>query len=768
MESKVEIVGNTGEDFYNRVTRTPQTQIAGFDNLKDGAIHRLFKLLYPKEIPQAFDPKDEQQVQFYIKQFQALKERVKEQSQKDKIDKRLQILRDLNKINQLSLLDIPKDANTTLSYCVLKEATAGVTEKIPLMPLANVINQLNRLSSSPDLTVDSYNANRNAYKLSTQAILKLPKHNSVTEVQHESIALGLSRMMNLSTTQSLMVMHDGKPALLVPFDNITLLNEFAEGTTETAWLTTTWSKYTDNSTIKPLGEGLQADCYVEDFGKAFGLMYVCNDPDAIGGYNQNKALLDARELYIFDQVVKLGSDSLQLDSRLCLQATLVSEQSRHLSGRNKSLIEDSSMATKFQSLIQLRELDSKMDKYIYDLELKHQNYKQQLPNNPQNKKALEQLALLIQDGLEVHKAIKARVGKINAILPKTKGNVGNDLVLHSLILQKLLHKPVLFTQDGRPYKYPNGKTPTNPVESIQEVDADNVQIVFKDYIPTDVLQALKSMGYLQSMTSLRINSFVISRKDLLALEEHALYPESKLTLQSINYLSPQQLSFIHSAYAVDYEGSKLSLQINHYQQVMASDKPLADKLQAIVDIEKLVVAYVQNSDNKGWGKHVLKKLQFDIQNRLQKLMPQVPAQLTNAFIAALKLDKVAQFNQVVLNAVKNNRVKDPEFLAFLDECMRLETRATNYKEAQVQSRQISEYIDKIQLHLQKPYNPMQALSRKNSTDLFDFDPVADMNRGLKIMSDKFITALTQSPVPRAQTLFNDEPDEDQTISHSIK
>lgn len=50
-------------------------------------------------------------------------------SQKEQIQKRLTILQDLKKINELKQLCISQDDGSTLDYCTLAEEIGGVTEK---------------------------------------------------------------------------------------------------------------------------------------------------------------------------------------------------------------------------------------------------------------------------------------------------------------------------------------------------------------------------------------------------------------------------------------------------------------------------------------------------------------------------------------------------------------------------------------------------------------------------------------------------------------
>lgn len=228
----------------------------------------------------------------------------------EKNENRITIYNDYKKIANLSLISIPYEGEIR-RYCRIIEKVSGVTEKIPLVSFTAVDKNLHKLLIDMPTTVDSYINNKSQYALPMQAILKLPKKIKVfktpilTEVQREALALDISEMLGFKTTgHKMLISHNGEPRLFVPFDNIKQLKEFASAEK----LASAENKIDVNdSTIKPVGEGLLPDQTIEDFGKSLAYFYLCNDPDAFGGYNQNKALINDKYFYIFDQAVHTWS-----------------------------------------------------------------------------------------------------------------------------------------------------------------------------------------------------------------------------------------------------------------------------------------------------------------------------------------------------------------------------------------------------------------------------------------------------------------------------
>ena len=384
-----------------------------------------------------FDPANNRHVENYIK---LIKEKISSTPENDPrliiYQNKLIVLEDLNKINQLKALTIPNESSGKKRFCILDEPAGGVTEKISLIALESVHSQLTNLNNSVLTSVSSYLKGRADFKLNTEAILKLPKHGKIEEVQREAMALNISRTLGLTTTQLTMVMHNNQPALFVPFDRIKLLNKFASGQIKKANFGFSNQTYSHYSIINAIGSGLQADKFIEDFGKAIGFIYICSDPDAIGGYIQNKALIDSELLYIFDQVF-MPNDKLGLDSRLSLQPIqLILKHSRHGQGRNRSLIEDSSMVQKFNSILQLQQKRQLLIQLaeraitVHQIRINELNEVLKKSILPLEKKRVEtelkSLIALQKDAIEARKNIPTRIQKTYEIFPKSNEGVTTD------------------------------------------------------------------------------------------------------------------------------------------------------------------------------------------------------------------------------------------------------------------------------------------------------------------------------------------------------
>lgn len=663
--------------------------------------------------------------------------------QKVLLQKRLAVLTDLNKINQLERLGIPQEHGSALIYCTLAETTGGVTEKISLIQLATVKQQLGQLSARDGLTVDNYNEERGQYKLSTQAIIKLPKHGKIVEVQREAMALNISRLLGLDTASSTSVSYKDLPGLFVPFDSIRLLNEFATGKTFTAGLGFDGQTYTHYSTINPVGEGIQSDRFVNDFGNFLGLLFLSSDTDAIGGYNQNKALRDARSLYVFDLVV-MDTHKFKLDSRLSLEPDqFFMKHTRHGQGRNRTLIEDSTMVTKYASLMQLKELGDKILQYANQISLRHnlrvEAIKRQLTSvvseetRGQLITELKNIEILEKDAENIRVKMQERIKQINDALPKTTGTISTDEVRQALILEKMVHNPVLFSDDARPYKNPWTYRQSNTVESINNLDNGSVQITFSSKVPVNMVDFIKRHGGGDSIVMASPKVMTISKAHLNALREDMLYPEHTLGLvPETDYLAPADLAIIKDAYK-EGNGVQILTTINEYQTEMNDiDHSSADKIASIAKTESDLNVCIRTAKDKGFGMHALKKFHFDAQQQLQKLMnpAHIPGNLNQAFAAALKLDRTSAFNSVVREAVALNKLTDPQFTGFLTACIQKEAAATNHIEAQRESLALSVDAQRVINHLKLPPVPLSVQLAAPQTavhdGLIDIDPLAHL------------------------------------------
>ncbi|CAM2818362.1 hypothetical protein [Legionella worsleiensis] len=769
-------------NYYARPTSIPAEADLELNEEIQNARAKLYALLQTVPGETAFNPADIAQVNLRIKTVTDLiKPLADANPQKALLLNRLNILMDLNKVNQLERIAIPLDNGATSVYCTLAEAAGGVTEKISLVSVDSVKTQLGRLNEQEDLTVERYNQNRAQFKLSTEAIIKLPKHGDIKEVQREAMALNISRIMGLDTGSSTTISHKGHPAMFVPFDNIQLLSEFSSGKTFTAGLGIGGQTYTHYSTIKPVGEGMQGDRFVDDFGNSLALFYLCSDTDAVGGYCQNKALRNGRSLFVFDQVI-MDSDKFILDSRLSLQPNqFIVKHTRHGQGRNRTLIEDSSMVSKYASILHLKESGAKIIQYANHVAWQHHNRAETLRDQlggvldrATRDRLLDELKdveILERDAITIKTKIEGRIKKIDEVLPKTTGVVSSDEVRQALILEKLIHNPVLFSDDGRPYKNPWTNRQTNTVQSIRDMGNGSVQINFKSKVPPDMMQFIKRHGGGDSMALVSAKVLTISKADLNTLSEGMLHPEHQTILSpDRDYLAREDLAAIKSAYGVGHR-TRIINTITTYKSIMndAERRP-ADKIAALTKTEADLKEFIRTAKDKGLGMHVLKKFYFDAQQQLQKLMNPdlMPANLNEAFSAALKLDRVSEFNAVVREAIAQNKLADAQFTGFLTACIQKAALATNHPEGVRESQNLSLDAQRVINHFQLPAVPilMQLAVHEVADDgVAHLDPLAALEDDLRMEHG----LLTAEPVTHdAERPTDPIPDESFTEDHSMR
>ncbi len=703
-----EIIRLPKDNYYARPIHVPQEVDTELNDLIVNSRAKLYSLAQTFPEAKPFDASNSLHITTLIQRLEEDIGRLSnDNTEREKAEKRLNILLDLNKVNELKRINIPQDNGAALFYCTLQENVGGVTEKISLISLARVKEQLRHLCDRDDgLNNDNYHTERERYKLSTQAIIKLPKHGNIQEVQHEAMALNISRLMELDTASVTTISYGGHPALFIPFEEIRLLNEFSSGKTFYAWLA--GKTYTHYSTIKTIGEGIQADCFIDDFGMMLGLLYLCSDTDAVGGNCQNKALRNAKSLFVFDQSL-MDTNKFILDSRLGLiPGEFLRKHTRHGLGRNRTLIEDSSMDSKFESIMQLRAMGDKILQYVTHIAWQHHHqqnrikrqFKKPLSTEKQSQltSELSDLIVLEKDAEILQTRIVERLTAIDDMLPQTTGNVDSLEIRQALIFEKLLHNPILFSDDGRPFKYPWTHRQPNKIKKIDDLGNGLIQLTFSDKVSSIMLDFIKRRGGGDSITSTSVKTITLSQVHLAALREDTLHPEHQLALKpNTNYLDPVDLGIIKEAYNTGNRTYIMNT-ISTYRVKMACDRASTDeKLKCIIETEDQLREFIITAYDRGFGMHVIKKFFFDAQLQLQKLMPplKIPLKLNEAFIAALKLDRVSEFNAVVLEAIRQDKITEQQFTGFLDECILRACAATNYTQAQEESRALSSSAKKV-------------------------------------------------------------------------
>lgn len=525
-------------------------------------------------------------------------------------------------------------------YFELDEQIQGVTEKVALISQAALEVQLDKLSGEGPNNLNDFIANN--YKFNTNAILKLPKHGDIKEVQREAYALNISRMLDLNTTLSTMVTFKERPALFVPFSEITLLGDYATGKEFTSGVFDK-KTYFHYSTFNAVGEGLCGNEFIEDFGKAISLAYICSDTDFVGGYNQNKALQNDKDLFIFDQVIML-EDKFELDSRLSLiPSQTFLKHTRHGNGRNRQLFEDSAFDEKFASIIKLKDNTVKIYKYI-DFTIE-QNTASLL--NPQNlsKQQIKDIKVLLKDAELLKQKILSRTEAINKVLPEVTADLikeENELYKNkAMVVNKLLQKPCLFTAEGRPYRNPWTYRHDNQAQNVTLLENDNIIITFNKNI--DLAQA----NYLRSFApSLVIDNKIltITRDEFTNLTENSLFPEHSPTIQNVNYLEITQLEQLAAAYN-------------------DSSQETINMIRDGADSSAIEESLKDNSD--GFSKHLLLKLYC--QNYLT-LKQDRGINFDAAFAVAKKFDCLQTFNTLLVKAAQNDGLDDEGLSEFTALC----------------------------------------------------------------------------------------------------
>lgn len=683
MASSTETVLATGtlrdNRYYSR-TVAPITQ-PGLGELMQASRDVLIPIIrntFPEY--RGFDPTNPKHVDQLIQRLEA-------QKNPDNKNK-LTLLMDFKKINELNPMSIPGEGNRPKRvYCHLAESAGGVTEKLSLVSMDRVQTQLGQLGAASDITtLDAYMQQRARFQLNTEAILKLPKHKDIREVQREAMALNSSRRLGLDTAESSMVRFNNQPALFVPFAPIQLLQDFAQGETFQA-VSMSRQSYQHYATLNTVGEGMEANQHIDDFGHALGLFVISQDPDAIGGYIQNKGLIGGKSLFIFDQVI-MGKDKMGLDSRLSLQPTeFLMKHTRHGQGRNRTLIEDSSMLAKFDSLMKLKAqapvLYNDAQRCIDD----HNDtiLALQQSKSPEAQAMIRDLRILRDDAVLLRDTVDRRIRELETIFPRRNETVTDEELRQSLILEKLTHKPVLFTDSGRPYRNPWTQRHNNPVQSIRNVPGtDHFELTFKDRVDADTVAFINESGC-PSLKQVSPNRLTLTRADLLALNETMLNPEHQSRLDpERSYLRLGDLRRLQKAYKAEDREDIINLVKTWHRQ---KNIP-GNELKALQALENGLLEAARTSRNPGFAKHVLKKYHMEAQKEMQKLIhdPEVREQVNAAFHAARTLDRSGDFNRLLRDVIDHGKTQSTEFRQTLAVCVGMADEAKNHHEAQTASR----------------------------------------------------------------------------------
>ena len=641
----------------------------------------------------------------------------------------LGLLKNIHKINKLEIIDIPNESVESCLYCTVAESVGGVTEKISLMPLTSVKEKLRNIVKNIRLDFNDYVLCVAAYEVLPQGILKLPKHGYTVEVQREAIALNIARILGFNTTKSTMVQHNGKAALLIPFDTIQSISEFAKGEPQKILMPSAFSfeafskiggSYLNHSTIVPVGNQLHADRMLDDFGHFLAFAYLCNDTDFIGGDNQNKGIISGKELYIFDQVV-MPDDKMELDTRLGLMPVGAGKYSRHNQGRNKSIVEDSSMATKLDSIASLLANRDNISMMIHHIILVHQAKRrsifaeiEQLNSitallSPEQEKQLEKLQeqqdaleLLENDAILIREVLCTRMKSIFKHFPSINDQLmslevflaNKELLKQCLLFEKMLNKPVLFADDGRPYKHPWTEKHTVSIRTIR-VQGELVMLGIDGVEIKQLMNVLTACGIRPDVCHFVTGNISMPLLELNKVQERKLFPEYGGFDSKTDYLNVCHLANPEGVYTEEMQAKAIHI-LTEYQSQLAQTQTPCDKISILkMALHTLQKMYAQEN-NKGFYKHIAIKLQYDVYQHLLELIsflcpdsPTISAHMLQALDAAIKLDRVNDLIQVLFafacNPLEQNRMA---LMNYLCDCIENGVLATDYNLAKMNSNKL--------------------------------------------------------------------------------
>lgn len=612
----------------------------------------------------------------------------------------------------------PKGGEEPLYYCELPENVGGVTAKATLCGVSKVRDSLAVINSLDAGEIASdYLESREAFKLSVDGMLKLPKHGEVEEVQREAIALNLSKRLGHKTTENVMVSYQGKPALFVPFEQIELLKCMAEGEERRAF-DKFWKTYFVASTIKPVGEGHFSDDVLSSFGCEQALFFLCGDPDFIGGYNQNKAIFYNRDLhgeatsnrlFVFDQVVK-PDETFVLGIDLNLVPT--SEKTRHVMGRNRTLINDSSYRDRVQGLFAAID----MAQFLID-ELQGQIDEQRaLVDSPEarGQSFTKHTRTMLKDTDDLRKKLKRRCDVLRNIVvshplaPLIKEKrMTRDQFKQALLVERLLNRPRLFDQYGKPYKYPNTTVGDISVIGFSEVGSDDSAVVKLSLSsPHDRAQVAAFVDRLRGVLGAEAahdgNPLVISKQAFAQLTDTASHPEMQTVLvDRYDYLDGPKFHDLMQTYPDIGNTAKLHQVITDYQR--RSTVPSVDFVGVARDARQDLDQLLRGGGDKGLACHVRRLYTYDLQQRLVNISRASPDEdftenLKQVFSRMMKLDRVDVLQDTLLLAIEKGQLVSPEVkecvaeLAVLADC-------TTYAAAQTKSEEVFERCQVLQQQL---------------------------------------------------------------------
>jgi hypothetical protein len=568
-------------------------------------------------------------------------------------------------------------------YFSINASAGGVTAKVSLVEKDATVKRLASIADCQNLE-DYKTIQNNTFQLA--GIIKLPKHGDILEVQREAIALAIARKLKLGNaivTDSTMVNYNNEPALFVPFGKITSLKEIAEGEKQKQDLGLTGKTYQHYSTLNPVGEGIQPNTIVEDFGNTIAYFYLCGDPDAIGKDNQNKAITKGdkpNQLYLFDQVV-MPKTRMKIDSRLKIQPTGFLRHSRHFQFRNRSLIEDNDFEARFNSLSKLQHkrkaINDLMDDIIdgYNVTINNINPHWYQVLSADDRKTFKQLKALKKDAQKLKKVLNQRIDALDKVLPKLNVPVNrfdknqkedkktiNEIKKGSVILETLLNKPTLYSNEGRPYRTPYTYRNKLSIKNIKIDNEDVATIEFNGKIDKTWLSHIREChGSRDAMKiDLKRNgrSIKIPVDKLKDIQFKKVFPELSnktdydgvLDKDVLDINSLTQLKKCYEKDGVNDKGVDIVKQFTtNYDNAVTNQ----EKITCLKSARENLVNLKKATTNTGFINHVLRRFDLVAQNKLYDLLPDknLKDKIGEAFDEAVKLDQVGIFHEVCQKAI---------------------------------------------------------------------------------------------------------------------
>lgn len=193
---------------------------------------------------------------------------------------------------------------------------------------------------------------------------------------------------------------------------------------------------------------------------------------------------------------------------------------------------------------------------------------------------------------------------------------------------------------------------------------------------------------------------------------------------------------LKNAYSEGNQEPILAIITDYQRQISRTDLTATQKINHITQAKTQLDASIATARDKGFGKHILKKFYFDVQQKLHLLIAPLlrPVTINTAFTSALKLDRVVKFTTVVAEAIKCDKANDPRFLSFLEECIRKADAATNYIEAQRESKTLSIDVKKTIRQLKTSPIPVPALAGlftlPKEDELLLVNPLVELEKNL--------------------------------------